>query len=79
MERDPAAASAEYLAQFRTDIESLISQEAMNACVDAGVRERPFNRNHSYVCFVDPSGGSSDSMTIAVAHKEGQTVVLDAV
>ena len=39
----------------------------------------PFNRNHSYVCFVDPSGGSSDSMTIAVAHKEGQTVVLDAV
>jgi hypothetical protein len=77
MERDPAAASAEYLAQFRTDIESLISQEAVTACVDAGVRERPFNRQHSYVCFVDPSGGSSDAFTLAIAHKEGTTVVLD--
>src|SRR5262249_25148616 len=32
MERDPAAASAEYLAQFRTDIESLLTQEAIAAC-----------------------------------------------
>jgi hypothetical protein len=29
--------------------------------------------------FVDPSGGSNDSMTLAVAHKEGSTVILDAV
>src|SRR5262249_29013069 len=43
MARDPDAARAEYLAMFRTDIESLISQEAVSACVDAGVRERPFN------------------------------------
>jgi hypothetical protein len=77
MERDPAAARAEFMAEFRTDIESLISQEAMAACVDAGVRERPFNRQHSYVAFIDPSGGSSDSMTMAIAHKEGTTVVLD--
>jgi hypothetical protein len=79
MERDPAAARAEYLAEFRTDIESLISHEAVAACVDAGVRERPFNRQHAYVAFCDPSGGSSDSMTLALAHKEGQTVVLDLV
>src|SRR5262249_44983511 len=77
IERDPAAASAEYMAQFRTDIESLISQEAVGACIDAGVRERAFNRQHAYVAFVDPSGGSSDSMTMAIAHKEGNTVILD--
>ena len=47
IERDPAAASAEYLAQFRTDIESLLTHEAVAACTDPGVRERKFDRNHS--------------------------------
>jgi hypothetical protein len=31
-----------------------------------------------YYGFVDPSGGSADSMTLAVGHKEGDVVVLDA-
>jgi hypothetical protein len=79
IERDPAAARAEYMAEFRTDIESLLTQEAVGACVDAGVRERAFNRKHSYIAFVDPSGGSSDAMTMAIAHKEAETTVLDAI
>ena len=79
MERDAPAAKAEYLAEFRTDIESLLTQEAVSACVDAGVLERPFARTNNYVCFVDPSGGSSDAMTLAIAHKEGSTVVLDVI
>jgi hypothetical protein len=29
--------------------------------------------------FVDPSGGSNDAMTLAVCHKEGSTVILDAI
>jgi len=33
----------------------------------------------SYFAFVDPSGGSSDSMTLAIAHMEGERVVLDCV
>ena len=77
LERDPEANRAEYLAQFRTDVESLVTQEAVGACVDAGVKERPFDRRNSYVAFCDPSGGSSDSMTLGIAHKEGETVVLD--
>jgi hypothetical protein len=32
-----------------------------------------------YVGFVDPSGGRSDSMTMAVAHAEGDRVLLDAI
>jgi hypothetical protein len=28
---------------------------------------------------VDPSGGSNDAMTLAIAHKEGNTVILDMV
>lgn len=77
--RDPASASAEYGAQFRSDIESLLTREAVAAVIDDGVRERPFDRTHRYFGFVDPSGGSSDAMTLAVAHREGDVVVLDAV
>jgi hypothetical protein len=79
IERDPQAAKAEFLAEFRSDIASLLTEESVGACVDAGVRERPFSRSHSYTAFTDPSGGSSDSFTLAIAHREAETVILDAV
>ena len=58
MDRDPAAAAAEYMAQFRTDVEGFITREAVEACVTLGTRERPNERKNGYVCFVDPSGGA---------------------
>ena len=79
LERDPSANAAEYLAQFRTDVEGFITQETIQACISAGVRERKPEYKHSYVAFVDPSGGSSDAMTLAIAHKEGETEILDAI
>jgi hypothetical protein len=79
MERDPAAASAEYLGIFRTDVERFLTREAIRACVNPGIHERLPERAHSYIAFVDPSGGSSDAMTLAIAHKEGKTEILDVV
>jgi hypothetical protein len=80
MERDPVAASAEYGAQFRTDVESFISREAVEACVISGRLELPPADGVRYVAFVDPSGGSSDSMTLAIAHRGTDgNCVLDAV
>jgi hypothetical protein len=79
LERDAAAASAEYLAQFRTDVECFVTREVVQNCVTLGIHERPPVRANSYVAFVDPSGGSSVSMTLAIAHKEGETEILDAV
>jgi len=81
MERDPASAAAEYLAQFRTDIESFVSREAIGRCVVEGVSERPPERRLSYAGFVDPSGGSADAMTLCVGHKDivRQMVVVDAI
>jgi hypothetical protein len=78
-ERDPASAAAEYGAQFRSDIESFVSREAVAACVAPGIRERPPVSGISYVAFVDPSGGSTDSMTMAVGHRQDDVAVLDAV
>jgi hypothetical protein len=70
MEADPAAAAAEWLAQFRTDVESFISREAVEAVVVPGRLELPPVEGVQYQSFCDPSGGSSDSMTMAIAHEE---------
>jgi hypothetical protein len=83
MERDPARASAEYLAEFRNDIESFLTREAVEACISPGTLERAPLSNFTYRAFVDPSGGSSDSMTLAIGHlekRDGKNVaVLDAI
>jgi hypothetical protein len=78
-EKDPVSAAAEYGAQFRSDIEGFVSTEAIDACIDRGVLERPYERKYYYGAFVDPSGGANDSFTLAIAHKEGKTSVLDVV
>jgi hypothetical protein len=78
-ERDPASAAAEYGAEFRTDVESFVNREAVEACVSVGVRERPPISDVTYSAFVDPSGGSADSMTLAIGHQEDNVAVLDAI
>jgi hypothetical protein len=70
IERDPHAAAAEYLAEFRRDIESFVPLEAVQACVVPSVRERPPRPAVTYSAFVDPSGGSSDSFALAIGHTE---------
>jgi hypothetical protein len=81
MERDPAYAQAEYMAQFRTDIEAFVHREAVEACVSPGVREIMPQPSIGYFAFCDPSGGSADSMTLAVGHRNfgKQVVVVDAI
>jgi hypothetical protein len=74
---DPEAARSEWDADWRTDIADFISRRAVMACVESGVHERAFDRAQRYVGFCDPSGGSADSMTLAIAHKSGDTAVLD--
>jgi len=78
-ERDPASASAEYMAAFRSDIESYLSREAVMACVTPGVCERGPITGVQFYGFCDPSGGSSDAMTMAISHRDGGVVIIDAV
>lgn len=49
------------------------------ACVAPGLYERTPEANVKYAAFVDPSGGSSDSMTLAIAHRDTDTVFLDCI
>ena len=67
---DPAAGRAEWLAEFRNDIAAFVTQEAVDAATSTGVIERSRVAGVRYSAFVDPSGGASDSMTLAIAHSE---------
>ena len=78
MADDPARAQAEYMAQFRSDLEGYVLREAVEACVNTGIRERAPQRGIVYTGFVDPSGGSVNSMTLAIAHRDQDVVVIDA-
>jgi hypothetical protein len=79
-ENDPASAAAEYGAEFRTDVETFVSREIVEATVVAGRHELPPVPGTAYFGFTDPSGGSADSMTLAIAHRDKDCrAVLDAV
>ena len=79
LREDHASASAEYLAEFRGDIESYISLDV----VERVTREYPLqnapNNNTRYYAFVDPSGGSADAFTMAIGHNDNGKVIVDAV
>lgn len=77
--RDPIAAAAEYGAQFRKDVQQPFDPDIVDDCTDVGIYERSYEPEHDYIAFVDPSGGSQDAMTLAIAHTEKETRVLDAV
>lgn len=70
LERDPDAARAEYLAEFRSDLEAFIDRET----VDATRRKAPMDlppENKRYMAFVDPAGGGRDEFCLAIGHVEG--------
>ena len=80
IESDPESARAEYHAEFRDDLADYINRETIDAVTMYGRHELPPNPGTTYAAFCDPSGGISDSMTLAVAHlQEGGICVLDAV
>jgi hypothetical protein len=81
MEEDEASARAEYLAEFRRDIESFIDSVLVQSLVIPGRIELPYVHGTVYVGFVDPSGGSGqDSYTLSIAHRERNgTFVIDLI
>lgn len=82
-EDDPVSAASEYgqdgRVQFRRDVEAFLDPDAVRAVTVPERRELPPRPGVRYFAFVDPSGGSQDSFTLAVAHREGNAAVLDLV
>jgi hypothetical protein len=91
-EKDPAVAASEYgqggSVTFRNDVESFVDPEAVVAVIITGRHELAPRRVRAtpdapmfwpYRAFTDPSGGSQDSWTLAIAHLDNAKVVLDAI
>lgn len=77
MERDAATASAEYMAQFRSDIEAFLSRDAVEGAARLEPMELPYDKNNKYFAFVDPAGGGQDEFTMAIGHREGKKTFVD--
>ena len=78
-EADPASASSEYGAEFRSDVSGYIDREVVEALLVPGRGELPRLVGQHYHAFVDVSGGSHDSMVLAIGHAEAQVGVLDLI
>jgi len=79
---DYSAGKAEWLAEFREDLETFLTTELIERAVIPGRYELPKIADVQYYAFVDPSGGRADSFTLAIAHKEaGENgrIVLDRI
>jgi hypothetical protein len=79
---DPESASSEWDAEFRADIASFLDDEMIERATDpARPLELPPRSGVRYVMFVDSAGGSAagDSYTAAIAHREGELMILDLV
>jgi hypothetical protein len=73
---DPTAAATEYGALWRSDAETFLSRDL----IDAAVEHRgdiPWRDGPRYFAHIDPSGGSQDSFALAIAHAEGPAVIID--
>lgn len=79
MLEDPARARAEWYAEPRSDLIAFIDPEVVSRCVVEDRAELLPVPGVQYVAAIDPSGGSSDSMTLAIAHAEGERTILDLV
>lgn len=72
---------SEYGAQWRDSSSTVFDLQSLLKVTDEGTTQRPYVQGVKYHGFVDASSGSSggDSFTAAVAHREGQATILDAV
>jgi len=68
---DAQAAAAEYDAEFRADLETYVSTEALESVIVRGRYELPPQKGRSAFAGVDPSGGRGDAMTLSVYFREG--------
>jgi hypothetical protein len=80
LEKDPVRNRAEYLSEWRSDVEGFIPREIVEACV-GDYYELPPQPGVSYRCAVDPASGvvEGDSYGIVVSHKLDDRVIVDAI
>ena len=83
MERDPVGNAAEYLSIERTDVSGFLDAPLVDGATRTEPRElprlptTPTGGAITYFGAIDVSGGRSDAAACAVAHRDGQRVLVD--
>lgn len=78
LKEDYSAARAEYFGEFREDLETFLSTEALEAVIAHGRYEIAKVEGLSHFAFVDPSGGRGDAMTLSVCFKEDSGKIIQS-
>ena len=75
LERDPERNRAEYLVEFRSDIDSFIGIDQVEQCI-GDYREMPHSHRWTHFLFIDSSGNREDSFCCAIAFKDGDKIIV---
>lgn len=78
MAEDLQAAKSEYGGEFRDDVAEFLPREVIERLVIPNRLELLPRDKVDYFAFADLSGGRSDDAALAIAHREGRMVVVDA-
>lgn len=78
LRRDPEAAQAEYFSEFREQTEAYLSSEAIDKCVDSGLRKQEKGSGESYLMAIDPAL-MRDNYAYAIAHRKEGLITIDYV
>lgn len=84
LERDPTGNAAEYLSIERSDVAGFLDALLIDGNTRTEPRElpavlfTPSGAHMSYVAGIDVSGGRNDAAACAIAHRNGQHVIVDA-
>ena len=80
LEKDRARATAEYLAEFRTDIEGFVRIEVVEGCVGDYREQMPASGTALFRVHRSRPVAAQNSFTLAIAHKDKEKrIVIDAV
>ena len=79
LEKDRARATAEYLAQFRTDVEGFVALEIVEAALGDYREMLPAAERAITELSLIRAGGSDDSFALAISHKSKDRIIIDAV
>jgi hypothetical protein len=77
---DKSKAGAEFLNIWREDVADFLPIDVIESCTDWGMHERPPQPGIYYFAFTDSAGGTGrDSFTLAIAHLDGDRIVIDVI
>ena len=77
---DPEAYRSEVLGEFRAGVSTFFDPDTLNACIDDGIRERPYQSGIHYHAFLDSASGTGkDALVLAIGHKDAEHGVVDVI